>query len=153
LWCYGILWSWDKPGELFDQGAEEKQCRRSEQHRFVAGNMLPDCPPRSFPGRFISGKAPDNCGVPHGSYHGRCSHVLAVSVTSCWAMHAWFTFPCLWLQGVLLLTLSASIPASIHVMATATSNSQEALSSLGLFLTALGLGGIWPCVPTFGADC
>lgn len=67
-------------------------------------------------------------------------------------MHAWFTVPCLWLQGVLLLTLSASIPASIHVMATATSNSQEALSSLGLFLTALGLGGIWPCVPTFGAD-
>ncbi|ONM00608.1 Protein NRT1/ PTR FAMILY 8.3 [Zea mays] len=55
-------------------------------------------------------------------------------------------------MGVLLLTLSATIPASIHVMATATSNSQEALSSLGLFLTALGLGGIWPCVPTFGAD-
>ncbi|KAK3157320.1 hypothetical protein QOZ80_2AG0119290 [Eleusine coracana subsp. coracana] len=23
---------------------------------------------------------------------------------------------------------------------------------MGLFLTALGLGGIWPCVPTFGAD-
>jgi peptide/histidine transporter 3/4 len=53
---------------------------------------------------------------------------------------------------MLLLTLSSIVPSSIHIMAMATSYSQDALSSLGLFLTALGLGGIWPCVPTFGAD-
>ncbi|CAD6212268.1 unnamed protein product [Miscanthus lutarioriparius] len=53
-------------------------------------------------------------------------------------------------MGMLLLTLSAIVPGSIRVVVN--SHSQDALSSLGLFLTALGLGGIWPCVPTFGAD-
>ncbi|XP_066343868.1 protein NRT1/ PTR FAMILY 8.1-like isoform X2 [Miscanthus floridulus] len=53
-------------------------------------------------------------------------------------------------MGMLLLTVSAIVPGSIRVVAN--SHSQDALSSLGLFLTALGLGGIWPCVPTFGAD-
>ncbi|XP_062205903.1 protein NRT1/ PTR FAMILY 8.3-like [Phragmites australis] len=51
--------------------------------------------------------------------------------------------------GMVLLTLSAVVPASIH---TTVNSPQDALPSLGLFLTALGLGGIWPCVPTFGAD-
>ncbi|XP_066387273.1 protein NRT1/ PTR FAMILY 8.3-like isoform X1 [Miscanthus floridulus] len=51
--------------------------------------------------------------------------------------------------GMVLLTLAAVIPASIHTLDIAP---QDALPSLGLFLTALGLGGIWPCVPTFGAD-
>lgn len=50
---------------------------------------------------------------------------------------------------MLLLTLSAIISTSTHAMATSP---HEVLPSLGLFLTALGLGGIWPCVPTFGAD-
>ncbi|XP_062201149.1 protein NRT1/ PTR FAMILY 8.3-like [Phragmites australis] len=51
--------------------------------------------------------------------------------------------------GMVLLTLSAVVPVSIHTMLIPL---QEALPSCGLFLTALGLGGIWPCVPTFGAD-
>ncbi|CAN6288576.1 unnamed protein product [Urochloa humidicola] len=51
--------------------------------------------------------------------------------------------------GMLLLTLSAIVPASIH---TVVISLQHVLPFLGLFLTALGLGGIWPCVPTFGAD-
>ncbi|PUZ39800.1 hypothetical protein GQ55_9G370400 [Panicum hallii var. hallii] len=50
--------------------------------------------------------------------------------------------------GMVLLTLSAVVPASMHTMVIP----QELLPSLGLFLTALGLGGMWPCVPTFGAD-
>ncbi|KAL6906261.1 hypothetical protein ACP4OV_003862 [Aristida adscensionis] len=51
--------------------------------------------------------------------------------------------------GMVLLTLSAIVPANVHKMVIPA---QDALPSLGLFLTALGLGGIWPCVPTFGAD-
>ncbi|PAN48081.1 hypothetical protein PAHAL_9G357000 [Panicum hallii] len=51
--------------------------------------------------------------------------------------------------GMILLTLSAIAPASIHPVVISL---QHALPFLGLFLTALGLGGIWPCVPTFGAD-
>ncbi|CAN6311668.1 unnamed protein product [Urochloa humidicola] len=51
--------------------------------------------------------------------------------------------------GMLLLTLSAIVPASTH---TVVISLQHAMPFLGLFLTALGLGGIWPCVPTFGAD-
>ncbi|KAG2657343.1 hypothetical protein PVAP13_1KG209185, partial [Panicum virgatum] len=52
-------------------------------------------------------------------------------------------------MGMILLTLSAIVPASIDSVLISL---QDALPSLGLFLTALGLGGIWPCVPTFGAD-
>ncbi|KAL6906259.1 hypothetical protein ACP4OV_003860 [Aristida adscensionis] len=51
--------------------------------------------------------------------------------------------------GMVLLTLSTVVPLSIDTMLVPL---WEALPSLGLFLTALGLGGIWPCVPTFGAD-
>ncbi|CAN6299928.1 unnamed protein product [Urochloa humidicola] len=51
--------------------------------------------------------------------------------------------------GMVLLTLSAVVPASMHPRMTSP---QEFLPSLGLFMTALGLGGMWPCVPTFGAD-
>ncbi|KAG2550047.1 hypothetical protein PVAP13_9KG242900 [Panicum virgatum] len=50
---------------------------------------------------------------------------------------------------MILLTLSAIAPASIHPVMVSL---QHALPFLGLFFTALGLGGIWPCVPTFGAD-
>ncbi|KAF8727654.1 hypothetical protein HU200_018885 [Digitaria exilis] len=52
--------------------------------------------------------------------------------------------------GMILLTLSAIVPASFHTVLVASP--QDSLLFLGLFLTALGLGGIWPCVPTFGAD-
>lgn len=58
------------------------------------------------------------------------------------------TFFCL--QGMLVLTLAA---ASIHALdISPQGQGQDALPSLGLFLAALGLGGVWPCVPTFGAD-
>ncbi|ONM00607.1 Protein NRT1/ PTR FAMILY 8.3 [Zea mays] len=50
--------------------------------------------------------------------------------------------------GMLVLTLAA---ASIHAL-DISPQGQDALPSLGLFLAALGLGGVWPCVPTFGAD-
>ncbi|KAF8781237.1 hypothetical protein HU200_000656 [Digitaria exilis] len=52
--------------------------------------------------------------------------------------------------GMILLTLSAIVPASFHTVLV--TSPQDSLLFLGLFLTALGLGGIWPCVPTFGAD-
>ncbi|KAK3153461.1 hypothetical protein QOZ80_2BG0173420 [Eleusine coracana subsp. coracana] len=51
--------------------------------------------------------------------------------------------------GMALLTLSSLVPASIHLFMISLNG---VLPSMGLFLTALGLGGIWPCVPTFGAD-
>ncbi|XP_015697359.1 protein NRT1/ PTR FAMILY 8.3-like [Oryza brachyantha] len=70
------------------------------------------------------------------SYWGR-HRTIVVSLTI-------FTF------GMVSLTLSAVIPPNIH--ASMVISPQEALSSLGLYMTALGLGGIWPCVPTFGAD-
>lgn len=52
-------------------------------------------------------------------------------------------------QGMILLTVSAIVPTSTNTVVTPL---QHTLPFLGLFLTALGLGGIWPCVPTFGAD-
>ncbi|KAJ1295844.1 hypothetical protein BS78_01G254100 [Paspalum vaginatum] len=53
------------------------------------------------------------------------------------------------LVGIILLALSAIVPAR---MDSVVISPQVALPSLGLFLTALGLGGIFPCIPTFGAD-
>uniref|UniRef100_A0A0E0M4Z1 Uncharacterized protein n=1 Tax=Oryza punctata TaxID=4537 RepID=A0A0E0M4Z1_ORYPU len=70
------------------------------------------------------------------SYWGRHRTIVASLTT--------FTF------GMVLLTLSAVVPPSMH--RSMVISPQEALSSLGLYMTALGLGGIWPCVPTFGAD-
>ncbi|TVT97661.1 hypothetical protein EJB05_57082, partial [Eragrostis curvula] len=51
--------------------------------------------------------------------------------------------------GMVLLTLSAVVPANNNTLVVSP---KDTLTSLGLFLTALGLGGIWPCVPPFGAD-
>ncbi|KAF8727653.1 hypothetical protein HU200_018884 [Digitaria exilis] len=51
-------------------------------------------------------------------------------------------------MGMVLLTLSAVIPSNMYTVVIP----HEFLPSMGLFLTALGLGGMWPCVPTFGAD-
>jgi len=44
-----------------------------------------------------------------------------------------------------------SSPSSKHAHNDDPGPPLELLPSLGLFLTALGLGGMWPCVPTFGA--
>lgn len=90
LWRYGILRSWDKPGELHDQGAEAKQCRCSQQHRFLAGHVLPDSPSRSFLGRFISWKTPNNLGVPHDIYHG--TQVLPLFLRFLFMVYS--SFPC-----------------------------------------------------------
>ncbi|XP_031393525.1 protein NRT1/ PTR FAMILY 8.3-like isoform X2 [Punica granatum] len=60
-------------------------------------------------------------------------------------------------QGMCTLTLSASIPAlrpaecEGSVCPTATT-AQYAVFFLGLYLIALGTGGIKPCVSSFGAD-
>nr|CAB3499986.1 unnamed protein product [Digitaria exilis] len=62
------------------------------------------------------------------------------------AIHS-VVFPCSQ-QGMVLLTLSAVIPSNMYTVVIP----HEFLPSMGLFLTALGLGGMWPCVPTFGAD-
>lgn len=69
---------------------------------------------------------------------------------SYWGRHKTIVFSLVvFTMGMILLTLSAIVPASINPVVISP---QDALISLGLFLTALGLGGIWPCVPTFGAD-
>lgn len=52
-------------------------------------------------------------------------------------------------QGMAILTLSAEAPQSVDSMAISP---QGALPSLGLYMTALGLSDIWPCVPTFRAN-
>ncbi|WVZ57908.1 hypothetical protein U9M48_008242 [Paspalum notatum var. saurae] len=53
------------------------------------------------------------------------------------------------LVGMILLALSAIVPARIDSVVISL---HDTLPSLGLFLTALGFGGIFPCIPTFGAD-
>ncbi|KQJ88436.1 protein NRT1/ PTR FAMILY 8.3 [Brachypodium distachyon] len=70
------------------------------------------------------------------SYWGR-HRTIVVSLTI-------FTF------GMVLLTLSAVAPEIADSVVIISP--RDTLSSLGLYMTALGLGGIWPCVPTFGAD-
>jgi len=75
----------------------------------------------SILGRFRLGQTSNYCDLPDDLYH--------------WNGSA-YTF---------------SSPSSKHAHNDDPGPPQELLPSLGLFLTALGLGGMWPCVPTFGA--
>ncbi|GAA0185530.1 transporter [Lithospermum erythrorhizon] len=71
-----------------------------------------------------------------------------------WTIAAFSTF---YFFGMFTLTLSASVPTfmpaecATSVCPSATS-AQFAIFSLGLYLVALGTGGINPCVSSFGAD-
>ncbi len=57
------------------------------------------------------------------------------------------------MQGMLLLTLSASLPSLRPKHATDNATLGElAVFYLALYLIALGTGGIKPCVSSFGAD-
>ncbi|KAL0378313.1 UNVERIFIED_CONTAM: protein NRT1/ PTR FAMILY 8.1 [Sesamum radiatum] len=66
------------------------------------------------------------------------------------------SFSVIYLLGMMLLTLSASVPGlrptcykKDECYAT---NSQTAVFSLALYLVALGSGGMKPCVSSYGAD-
>lgn len=66
-------------------------------------------------------------------------------------------FNCCLVQGMCTLTLSATLPSLIPPECVgsacpAASTSQYAVFFLGLYLIALGTGGIKPCVSSFGAD-
>lgn len=59
------------------------------------------------------------------------------------------------LQGMILLTLSASAPGlkpSCDSNGCHPTSAQTAAMYIGLYLIALGTGGIKPCVSSFGAD-
>jgi len=60
-------------------------------------------------------------------------------------------------QGMCTLTLSASVPAlkpteCVGSVCPSATPAQYAVFFLGLYLIALGTGGIKPCVSSFGAD-
>ncbi|KAI4379063.1 hypothetical protein MLD38_005404 [Melastoma candidum] len=59
--------------------------------------------------------------------------------------------------GMFILTLSATVPGLMPLECTdsvcpSTTAAQYAVFFVGLYLIALGTGGIKPCVPSFGAD-
>ncbi|KAK9277275.1 hypothetical protein L1049_006815 [Liquidambar formosana] len=66
-------------------------------------------------------------------------------------------FSTIYFIGMCTLTLSASVPAlmppeCVGSMCPSASPAQYAVFFLGLYLIALGTGGIKPCVSSFGAD-
>ncbi|KAK1697877.1 hypothetical protein QYE76_014574 [Lolium multiflorum] len=87
------------------------------------------------------------------SWQGTCylaSPLGAFLADSYWGRHRTIIVSLsIFTLGMALLTLSAEAPEGISSVAISP---QDALSSVGLYMAALGLGGIWPCVPTFGAD-
>ncbi|XP_021292805.1 protein NRT1/ PTR FAMILY 8.3-like [Herrania umbratica] len=67
------------------------------------------------------------------------------------------TFSTIYLIGMCTLTLSASIPAlkpaeCVDSICPSATPAQYAVFFFGLYLIALGTGGIKPCVSSFGAD-
>ncbi|KAK6252166.1 hypothetical protein QUC31_013886 [Theobroma cacao] len=67
------------------------------------------------------------------------------------------TFSTIYFIGMCTLTLSASIPAlkpaeCVDSICPSATPAQYAVFFLGLYLIALGTGGIKPCVSSFGAD-
>ncbi|CAM0954840.1 unnamed protein product [Alopecurus aequalis] len=87
------------------------------------------------------------------SWQGTCylaSPLGAFLADSYWGRHRTIIVSfTIFTLGMALMTLSAEAPESIS---SAAISPQDALCTLGLYMAALGLGGIWPCVPTFGAD-
>ncbi|KAH6831418.1 peptide transporter 2 [Perilla frutescens var. hirtella] len=66
-------------------------------------------------------------------------------------------FSTLYFIGMCTLTLSATVPAfmppeCVDAVCPSASPVQYAIFFVGLYLTALGTGGIKPCVSSFGAD-
>ncbi|KAJ9185333.1 hypothetical protein P3X46_004979 [Hevea brasiliensis] len=66
------------------------------------------------------------------------------------------SFSIIYVVGMTLLTLSASVhglkPSCDHTKVCHPTGLQTAVFFLGLYLMALGTGGIKPCVSSFGAD-
>ncbi|KAK7359541.1 hypothetical protein VNO77_01502 [Canavalia gladiata] len=63
----------------------------------------------------------------------------------------------IYLTGICILTLSAAIPAlepkqCVNSVCPSATSAQNAVFFCGLFLIALGTGGIKPCIWPFGAD-
>ncbi|KAL6641091.1 hypothetical protein ACP70R_019272 [Stipagrostis hirtigluma subsp. patula] len=86
------------------------------------------------------------------SWQGTCyltPLIGAFLADSYWGRHRTIViFFMIFTFGMVLLTLSAVEARNV----TLVISPWGAMSSIGLYLTALGLGGLWPCVPTFGAD-
>uniref|UniRef100_M1B5E2 LeOPT1 n=2 Tax=Solanum tuberosum TaxID=4113 RepID=M1B5E2_SOLTU len=67
------------------------------------------------------------------------------------------TFSIIYFMGMCTLTLSASVPAfkppdCVDSVCPSATPAQYAIFFFGLYLIALGTGGIKPCVSSFGAD-
>ncbi|CAI9096858.1 OLC1v1033096C3 [Oldenlandia corymbosa var. corymbosa] len=67
------------------------------------------------------------------------------------------TFSTIYFIGMSILTLSASVPAfrppeCVDTFCPSASPAQYTIFFMGLYLIALGTGGIKPCVSSFGAD-
>ncbi|KAJ6890814.1 peptide transporter PTR2-B family protein [Populus alba x Populus x berolinensis] len=82
----------------------------------------------------------------------------AVLADTCWGRY-WTiaTFSSIYFIGMCALTLSASIPAlkpaeCVGSLCPPATPAQYAVFFFGLYLIALGTGGIKPCVSSFGAD-
>ncbi|GFZ21382.1 peptide transporter 2 [Actinidia rufa] len=81
------------------------------------------------------------------------SSLQFISLSSFWPVTASFKN----LEGMCTLTLSASVPAfkpaeCVGSICPSATPAQYAVFFFGLYLIALGTGGIKPCVSSFGAD-
>ncbi|XP_059649771.1 protein NRT1/ PTR FAMILY 8.3-like isoform X2 [Cornus florida] len=82
----------------------------------------------------------------------------AVLADACWGRY-WTiaAFSTIYFIGMCTLTLSASVPVfkpaeCVDTVCPSATPAQYAVFFLGLYLIALGTGGIKPCVSSFGAD-
>ncbi|CAN4112690.1 unnamed protein product [Withania somnifera] len=82
----------------------------------------------------------------------------AVLADACWGRYRTIaTFSIVYFIGMCTLTLSASVPAfkppeCVGSLCPSATPTQCVLFFFGLYLIALGAGGIKPCVSSFGAD-
>uniref|UniRef100_A0ACD6AGF9 Uncharacterized protein n=1 Tax=Avena sativa TaxID=4498 RepID=A0ACD6AGF9_AVESA len=77
----------------------------------------------------------------------------AVVADSYWGRYRTMVVSCaVGVAGMLMVALSAYLPLLAKNGAPFTSSSQEIVLFLGLYMIAVGIGGLRPCLMSFGAD-
>ena len=163
LWGASILWDPVQLGHFSQDSAAWQQCYCGQKLHKLAGDLLYRTAGWSYRSRFLSGQIPDYSCFLHSL--PTCKHTsftlqetikqLPFCLRNC-VIHAvivleatpnWFVFVVVVLvqhQGMAAMSISASLLKG--------GSSQSVVFFLGLYMMAIGAGGIKPCVSSFGFD-
>uniref|UniRef100_A0ACD6ACG8 Uncharacterized protein n=1 Tax=Avena sativa TaxID=4498 RepID=A0ACD6ACG8_AVESA len=159
----GVLRHLVQPRHVPHRRPGPEQRRRREERVHLAGHVLPHAARRRRRRRLLLGKVPHHGPLllrrrrgtllkPH--FQPLCIHP---DFFSCPNRDIQTTvYPLCYGQGMMMTALSAYLPLLAKNAASLTAanmvSAQEFVLFLGLYMIAVGLGGLRPCLMSFGAD-